>query len=53
MATSSVQTIDLELLGSAARRAVAYLQGVRTRRVAPDAAALRELEQLTIRLPDE
>lgn len=53
MATSSVQTIDLELLGSAARRAVAYLQGVRTRRVAPDAAAVRELEQLTGRLPDE
>ena len=53
MATSSVQTIDLELLGSAARRAVAYLQGVRTRCVAPDAAAVRELEQLTGRLPDE
>ncbi len=53
MATSTVHTIDLELLGSAARRAVAYLQGVRTRRVAPDATAMRELEQLTGRLPDE
>src|SRR5215831_7204079 len=53
MATSSVQTIDLELLGSAARRAVAYLQGVRTRRVSPDAGAVRELEQLTGRLPEE
>jgi glutamate/tyrosine decarboxylase-like PLP-dependent enzyme len=53
MATSSVQTIDLELLGSAARRAVAYLQGVRTRRVSPDAGAVRELEQLTGRLAEE
>jgi glutamate/tyrosine decarboxylase-like PLP-dependent enzyme len=53
MATSSVQTIDLELLGSAARRAVAYLQGVRTRRVAPDADAVREMEQIMGRLPDE
>jgi glutamate/tyrosine decarboxylase-like PLP-dependent enzyme len=53
MVTSYMQATDLELLGYAARRAVAYLQGAGTRRVAPDAAAVRELDQLTGQLPDE
>jgi len=53
MAAYFMQATDLELLGSAARRAVAYLQGVRARRVAPDAAAVRELDQLTAQLPGE
>jgi len=53
MATSCMQAADLELLGSAARRAVAYLQSVGGRRVAPDAAAVRELEQLTGDLPGQ
>jgi glutamate/tyrosine decarboxylase-like PLP-dependent enzyme len=53
MGTSYMQATDLELLGSAARRAAAYLQSVGTRRVAPDAAAVRELDQLTGKLPDE
>jgi aromatic-L-amino-acid decarboxylase len=48
-----MQARDLELLGSAARRAMAYLQSVGTRRVAPDAAAVRELDQLTGKFPDE
>ena len=53
MGTSYMQARDLELLGSAARRAMAYLQSVGTRRVAPDAAAVRELDQLTGKFPDE
>ena len=53
MGTAYMQATDLELLGSAARRAAAYLQSIGTRRVAPDAAAIRELDQLTGKLPDE
>ena len=53
MGTSYMQARDLELLGSAARRAMAYLQSVGTRRVAQDAAAVRELDQLTGKFPDE
>src|ERR1700685_3580098 len=53
MGTSHMQATDLELLGSAARRAVAYLQSVGARRVAPNAAAVRELDQLTGEFPDE
>jgi glutamate/tyrosine decarboxylase-like PLP-dependent enzyme len=53
MGTSYKQATDLELLGSTARRAMAYLQSVGTRRVAPDAAAIRELDQLTGGFPDQ
>jgi glutamate/tyrosine decarboxylase-like PLP-dependent enzyme len=53
MATPYLQTADLELLGCAARRALAYLQSVRSRRVAPDAAAVEELGQLSGALPNE
>jgi glutamate/tyrosine decarboxylase-like PLP-dependent enzyme len=53
MGTSHIQATDLELLGSAARRAVAYLQSVGARRVAPNTAAVRELDQLTGKFPDE
>jgi glutamate/tyrosine decarboxylase-like PLP-dependent enzyme len=53
MSTSYRQATDLEFLGSAARRAMAYLESVGTRRVAPDAAAIRELDQLTGEFPDE
>jgi glutamate/tyrosine decarboxylase-like PLP-dependent enzyme len=45
-------TPNLELLGVAARRAVAYLQGVGERRVAPADSALRDLEQFVEVLPD-
>jgi glutamate/tyrosine decarboxylase-like PLP-dependent enzyme len=48
-----MQATDLELLGCAARKAVAYLHNVRERRVAPDAAAVRDLEQITGGLPEE
>lgn len=48
-----MQATDLELLGCAARRAVAYLQSVGTRPVAPDVAAVRELDQLTGEFPDD
>jgi len=48
-----MQAADLDCLGLAARRAVAYLQSVHTRRVAPDAAAVRQLDQLLGKLPDE
>jgi hypothetical protein len=53
MGTSSMQETDLELLGSAAQKALAYLQNVRDRPVAPDAAAVRDLEQITGDLPEE
>jgi glutamate/tyrosine decarboxylase-like PLP-dependent enzyme len=53
MGTSYMPATDLELLGCAARRAVAYLQNVRERRVAPVAAAVQDLEQLTGNLQDE
>jgi glutamate/tyrosine decarboxylase-like PLP-dependent enzyme len=45
-------TPNLELLSVAARRAVAYLQGVAERRVAPSDSALRDLEQFVEVLPD-
>jgi glutamate/tyrosine decarboxylase-like PLP-dependent enzyme len=45
--------MQLEVLGHAARRAVAYLQTVQTRRVAPDESAVRDLEQLGGALPEE
>jgi hypothetical protein len=48
-----MQATDLELLGCAARSAVAYLQKIRERRVAPDAASVHDLEQLAGNLPDE
>ena len=53
MGTSYKTATDLELLGSTARRAIAYLQSVGTHRVAPDAGAIRELDQLTGKFPDE
>src|SRR5215831_20699800 len=43
---------DLEALGLAARRAVAYLQGVGDRRVAPSPSALFDLAQLDEPLPE-
>ena len=42
-----------ELLESAARRAMAYLQSVRTRRVSPTAADVQELDRLRGELRDE
>ncbi len=53
MGTSYMQAEDLELLGATARRAASYLRGVGARPVAPDVAAIRELEPLTGPLPDE
>ncbi|HLK69837.1 MAG TPA: pyridoxal-dependent decarboxylase [Bryobacteraceae bacterium] len=53
MGTPYMQPANLELLGSAARLAVAYLRSVGTRRVAPNRAAVRELDQLTGELPEE
>jgi glutamate/tyrosine decarboxylase-like PLP-dependent enzyme len=50
--TVPLKVADLELLGQAARRAVAYLQNVTTRRVAPSASALANLEQLSGPLPE-
>jgi glutamate/tyrosine decarboxylase-like PLP-dependent enzyme len=41
-----------ELLESTAQRAIAYLESLGTRRVAPDEAALERLRGLDIRLPD-
>src|SRR5580658_3164098 len=45
--------MQLEVLGHAARRAMAYLQTLPTRRVAPDESAVRDLEQLGGPLPEE
>src|SRR5271157_698723 len=45
--------MQIEVLGDAARRAVAYLQAIPTRRVAPDESAVRDLEQLGGVLPEE
>jgi hypothetical protein len=45
--------MQLEVLGHAARRAMAYLQTVPARRVAPDESAVRCLEQLGGALPEE
>jgi glutamate/tyrosine decarboxylase-like PLP-dependent enzyme len=42
-----------DLLSATAARAAAYLDGLRTRRVAPDASALSALAQLDVALPDE
>jgi glutamate/tyrosine decarboxylase-like PLP-dependent enzyme len=42
----------LELLGAAARRAIAYLQGIGERRVAPSESARRDLAQFIEVLPD-
>jgi glutamate/tyrosine decarboxylase-like PLP-dependent enzyme len=53
MGATYLPATDLELLGSAARRAVAYLQRVGARRVPPDAAAIHNLDQLTGELPNE
>jgi glutamate/tyrosine decarboxylase-like PLP-dependent enzyme len=50
--TVPLKVADLELLGQAARRAVAYLQNMAMRRVAPSASALANLEQLTGPLPE-
>src|SRR5580693_8508315 len=48
--TDDMQT---EVLGHAARRAVAYLQAIPTRRVAPDESAVGDLQQLGGALPEE
>lgn len=53
MGTTYMQSADLGLLGDAARRAVAYLHRAGTRRVAPDAAAVRHLDELSGELPEE
>jgi glutamate/tyrosine decarboxylase-like PLP-dependent enzyme len=53
MGTSNLSVTDFELLGCAARRAVAYLQNVRTRRVGPEPAAISALDELTGALPEE
>jgi glutamate/tyrosine decarboxylase-like PLP-dependent enzyme len=45
--------MQLDVLGHAARRAVAYLQAIPARRVAPDESAVRGLEQLGGALPEE
>ena len=44
--------MQMEVLGHAARLAVAYLQAVAARRVAPDDCAVRDLEQLGGALPE-
>src|SRR5215468_7153145 len=49
---NSMAARDLEALGLAARRAVAYLQGVGSRRVAPSPPALLDLAQLDEPLPE-
>jgi glutamate/tyrosine decarboxylase-like PLP-dependent enzyme len=53
METTYMQAADLELLGSASRRAAAYLQNVGQRPVAPDAAAPRDLDQFRGKFPDK
>ncbi|MBV9507145.1 MAG: aspartate aminotransferase family protein [Acidobacteriia bacterium] len=53
MKSSYKEAVDLEVLGCAARKAVAYLQNIRARRVAPDAAAVRDLDRLTGELPED
>ncbi len=53
MGTSYVEGTNLELLGCAARRAVAYLRGIGTRRVGPEESAVRELSQLGGALPED
>jgi glutamate/tyrosine decarboxylase-like PLP-dependent enzyme len=53
MPTSYMQATDMEFLASAAHRAAAYLQSVGARPAAPDAAALRALDRLTGKLPDD
>ncbi len=50
--TPHLQGSDLELLGLAARRAVAYLQGIPNRRVAPTTAAVNDLAQFAGELPE-
>lgn len=45
--------MHLEVLGNAGRRAVAYLQAIPARRVAPGESAVRDLEQLGGALPEE
>ena len=49
---STITTGDLETLGLAARRAVAYLQAVGSRRVAPSPSAVADLAQFDEPLPD-
>jgi len=53
MGTLPMQATYHDLLTSVARRAAAYLDGIGTRRVAPDAAAVHDLDQLTGQLPGE
>ena len=48
----TITGFDLEVLGHAARRSVAYLQGVTTRRVAPAASAVADLAQFDEPFPD-
>src|SRR5215510_141432 len=49
---NSITPCDLEALGLAARRALAYLQTVGGRRVAPSEPAVRALAQLEEPLPE-
>ena len=50
--TPLLTPVELEVLGQAARRAVAYLQGIPLRAVAPCDSAVRDLEQLALPLPE-
>ena len=49
---AGIATCDFETLGLAARKAVAYLQTVSSRRVAPAASAVLDLAQFNEPLPD-
>src|ERR1700759_3871108 len=49
---NTITVCDRETLGLAARRALAYLQTVGSRRVAPLTSAVRELAQLEEPLPE-
>src|SRR5690349_6667156 len=49
---NSITACDLEALGLAARKALAYLQAVGSRRVAPSASAVLDLAQFDEPLPE-